>query len=107
MAFFESITKNKFQCFGMKKSKKSSSSTVDTLNRDILSKIHAYCLSHPDKKIDYRAILAYPLCEIPLAIATTDGCPRKTAKKVFKDILLENVQAVKKPSLGTDWHRNC
>jgi len=56
--------------------------------------IHAYSLRHPDEKIDYKAVLCFPLCSIQLSLDTTDGLPRKTAKSALKDILLEDVKPV-------------
>lgn len=71
----------------VKRKKKDHAKDVIRVNRDILGKLLSIS-SKLQSPIDFRSVLCYPLCPVPLSLAFPDGTKRGNTKSQLIDIIL-------------------
>ena len=79
------------------KSKDGKTKTAE-VNRSILSALNSYSIKSA-VALDFRQLLQYPLCPVPLSICNGDGTRRRTNKSKLKESLLIGVGSLDKSVL--------
>ena len=74
----------------VKRKKKDQAKDVIRVNRDILGKLLSIS-TKLQSPIDFRSVLCYPLCPVPLSLAFPDGTKRGNKKSQLIDIILPSV----------------
>jgi hypothetical protein len=90
VSFHHKLTRVKRLSFSDPLSRKQTTKKLkgdETVSKDILGHLHALSVSE-STAIDYQDALQYPLSQIPLSLANSDGTMRKTTKSTFKSIIL-------------------
>ena len=81
------------------KSKDEKTKTAE-VNRSILSTLNSYIIKSA-VALDFRQLLQYPLCPVPLSICNGDGTRRCTNKSKLKELLLIGVGSLDKSVLAS------
>eukprot|EP00111_Clytia_hemisphaerica_P022210 TCONS_00065262-protein len=91
--FHEPLTKQKptlFKQQQIKKKNKDHAKEVIKVNRDILGKLLSIS-TKLQSPIDFKTVLSYPLCPVPLSLAFPDGTKRGNKKSQLIEIILPSV----------------
>ena len=103
--FHATLQKNSFMSFAKISAKctiksKDGKTITAEVNRSILSALNSYSIKST-VALDFRKILEYPLCPVPLSICNGDGTRRRTSKSKLKEVLLADSESFDKAILNT------
>ena len=73
---------------------------IAEVSRSILSALNSYSIKSA-VALDFRQLLQYPLCLVPLSIFNGDGTRRRTNKNKIKEVLLIDAESLDKPVLDS------
>ena len=103
--FHDTLQKNNFMTFSKISAKctiksKDGKTKIAEMNRSILSVLNSYSIKSA-VALDFRQLLQYPLCPVPLSTCNGDGTRHRTNKSKLKELLLIGVGSLDKSILAS------